>query len=50
MTTRQEAHAIGADYFNGKVCSKHPELQGLRKTGGGGCIESESAPVVRHLA
>ena len=36
--TRQEAIACGAKTYTGKVCSKHPELEGLKYTSNGNCV------------
>lgn len=35
--TRQEAIAAGATRYTGKRCTRHPELQGARRTKGGHC-------------
>jgi hypothetical protein len=36
---RQEAIACGATHYNGKVCEKHPELEGKRFTSCRHCVE-----------
>ncbi len=36
--TRQEAIAAGANRYYGKICPKHPELNGKRRVTSGHCI------------
>jgi hypothetical protein len=37
MTPRKAAMAAGEMFFNGKVCARHPELNGQRRAKSGGC-------------
>ncbi len=38
MSDRQAAIAEGRKTYTGKVCTKHPELNGERRTTSGGCL------------
>jgi hypothetical protein len=50
MTPRQEAKRAGRPRYRGRVCAKHPELEGERRTYNSHCVGCHRRHVKNRFA